>query len=270
MVAQGSSKERLKMYLMYVDECGDSGMGEGASNYFMLSAVVLHESQWAPVMNKLWAQRKVFAQRYGLPVGIELHAGEMMGRTSKAYSAIRKRDRVLMLRDAVKYEATMADSLRVINVVNDKRGKSFGYDVFGATWDALINRFENTIEHGNFPGPSGAGGSDSGLIIVDETDEKKLRALIRRMRHGNVIMSMYDHDATVRHDLRYVIEDPLHKRSDTSMLIQMCDVNAYFLKQTLEPSVAAQKYKVKNLFYSLEPVLLKQATRKDGFGIVRL
>lgn len=258
------------MYLMYVDECGDTGMGNGASELFILSALVIHESRWTDVMTRLHEQRVVFEERYGLPVGVELHAGEMLGRTSKTYSAIGKRDRALMLRDTVKLEAEMADSIRSINVVNDKRCKSFGYDVFGITWDVLINRFENTIEHGNFPYPDGSNGRESGLIIVDETDEKKLRQLVRKMRHGNYITSMYDHDVKVRHDLKYVIEDPLHKRSDTSMLIQTCDVNSYFLKQTMLPNATVTRYKVKNLFYMLEPILVKQATRNDPYGVVRL
>lgn len=34
------------MYLMYVDESGDVGMGEGGSDYFVLSGLVVHEGSW--------------------------------------------------------------------------------------------------------------------------------------------------------------------------------------------------------------------------------
>lgn len=41
------------MFLMYVDECGDSGMGIGSSDYFILSGMVIHESMWTQLRNFL-------------------------------------------------------------------------------------------------------------------------------------------------------------------------------------------------------------------------
>ena len=257
------------MYLMYVDECGDCGLKPGSSSLFILSAIILHESYWTDVMTKLGEQRAEFRSRYGFGMDQELHACEMMGRTGKSYSHIGKADRASMLRQAVTLEASF-DCLRVINVIVDKSDKDIGYDVFGHAWDALINRFEMTIEHDNFPHPDDGASCDHGMIIVDETDEKKLRDLIRRMRHGNFIASKLEPGTYIRHDLRYVIEDALHQRSETSMLIQMSDVNSYFLKQTIEPNKTVVKHGIKNLFYRLDPILLKQACRNDEFGIVRL
>ena len=256
------------MYLMYVDECGDCGMGPGSSRFFILSAIVVHESYWTEVMTRFAEQRFRFRELYGFDMSLELHAGQMLGRTGKKYSKFGKNDRASMLRQAIALESTI-DALRIINVVNDKQQKHHGYDVMAATWDVLINRFENTIERGNFPHPKGSE-HDSGIIIADETDMKKLRELIRRMRHGNYVPSKIQHGSQVRHDLIYVIEDVLHKQSDTSLLIQMCDANSYFLKQTLEPNTSVSKHGVKNLFYKLEPVLLKQACYSDPLGIVRL
>lgn len=41
------------MFLMYVDECGDYGMNDGASRYFILSALVIHDEYWRRVMEKM-------------------------------------------------------------------------------------------------------------------------------------------------------------------------------------------------------------------------
>lgn len=200
-------------------------MGAGASDYFILSAIVLHESYWTDVMVALGNQRSEFMKVYRFDTSRELHAGEMIGRTGKKYGDINKSDRLMMLRNALKLESTIRD-IRVINVVVDKRNKGFEFDVFATAWDTLINRFENTIEHGNFPNPrrcrieDESCFDDKGMIIVDETDEVKLRLLIRKMRHKNLLPSRYGQGETVRHDLKYVIEDPLHKQSETSMLIQ--------------------------------------------------
>lgn len=258
------------MYIMYVDECGDSGLQESSSRYFILSGMVMHEAYWTDTMNRIHALRKELLEKYGLPVMRELHAGEMLGRSSKKYSDIGKLDRMMIFRDVLGFEQTL-EKTRIINVVVDKRGKSFGFSPFETAWDALINRFENTIRHGNFPNPYSDGRApfqEKGLLIVDETDEKKLRMLIRQMRHGNVIPSAIDHGASIRHDLTRVIEDPLHKQSEWSLPIQLCDANSYFLKQTLEPNSTVKKYKAKNYFYRLEPILLKEACASNEYGIV--
>ena len=258
------------MYLMYVDECGDSGFQDGSSRYFILSAMIVHEAYWTDTMTQIHGLRKALRDKYGFPVAVELHAGEMLGRSSKKYSAIGKLDRMMIFRDVLSFESTL-EKIRILNVVVDKNGKSFGFSAFETAWDTLINRFENTIRHGNFPSPYDGGGapfSETGLLIVDETDEKKLRSLIRRMRHGNVIPSAIMPGSMIRHDLERVIEDPLHKQSEWSLPIQLCDANSYFLKQTLEPNSTIRRFKARNYFYKLEPVLLKEVCAANDYGIV--
>lgn len=258
------------MYLMYVDECGDSGMSPGASDYFILSGMVIHESYWTSTLRAYADMRRSIQSKYGFQATRELHAGEMVGRAAKKYSDVKRSDRLLIFRDVLSFEASL-NYARVINVVVDKRGKSFGFDAFSTAWDTLINRFENTIEHGNFPSPCENSRSpfrESGLIIVDETDEVKLRTLVRRMRHANYIPSSVIPGTTVLHNLKFVIEDPLHKKSEWSPIIQLCDTNSYFLKQSIDPNSTVKKHGARNYFYRLAPILLKQASSKNEFGIV--
>ena len=261
------------MFIMYVDECGDTGLGKGASDFFILSGLVVHESTWTDFLRAASSSLFDIYGRHGLDRKLELHAKDMLGRSSKPYSDISKVSRLMILRDVLTFEATQANSIRVINVVVDKTSKTFGYDVFGAAWDALINRFENTIEHGNFailrPGTTPAY-PEHGMIIVDETDEKKLRDLIRRMRWRNLVPSGKQDGACYRHDLNWVIEDALHKQSQHSIPIQLCDANAYFLRQAIKPNTTILKHGARNYFYKLRPVLLKEACRSDPDGIVRL
>lgn len=258
------------MYIMYVDECGDSGFGDGSSRYFILSGMVVHESYWTSTLESVHELRKWLNAKYGFAIMRELHAGEMIGRCSKKYSDIHRQDRLMIFRDVLSFEATL-ENVRVINIVVDKEGKSYGFSAFETAWDTLINRFENTIQYGNFPNPYNGPNTtfdEKGLLIIDETDEVKLRKLIRRMRHGNIIPSSILPGTTVRHDLKRVIEDPLHKQSEWSPLIQLCDANAYFLKQTIEPNSTIVKHKAKNYFYRIEPILLKQASSSNKLGIV--
>ena len=218
------------MYLMYVDECGDAGFGEGSSRYFILSGMVVHEAYWTQTMEAYTAMRKDLKEHYGMPIDAELHAGKMVSRVTKEYSSISRVNRLMLFRRVLSFEAEL-ENVRIINVVVDKLGKGYGFNPFSAAWDTLINRFENTMEHGNFPHPeSQSSFEEKGLLIVDQTDEARLRQLIRHMRHSNRIPSRINIGETVRHDLKRVIEDPLHKQSEYSPLIQLCDTNSYFLK----------------------------------------
>lgn len=255
---------------MYVDECGDSGLQATSSRYFILSGMVLHEAYWTDTLTQVAKMRKDIELKYGFHRSRELHAGEMIGRASKKYNDIRRHERLLIFRDVLSFESTL-NKVRVINVVVDKFGHQYGFDPFTIAWDTLINRFENTIEHGNFPNPHNdkkLSYIEKGLLIVDETDEVKLRKLIRNMRHGNVLPSSLFPGSTTRHDLKCIIEDPLHKQSEWSPLIQLCDANSYFLKQTIEPNSTIKKHGAKNYFYRIAPILLKEASKKDPNGIV--
>lgn len=257
------------MYLMYVDECGDKGLSKGSSPYFILSGMVVHESNWMEFGKAITSRMLECYEKYGFDSRLELHAKAMLGRSEKAYANISKHDRVLLLRDILHAEADMGDYIRIINVMVDKKGKGFGYDVFTRSWDALINRFENTIRANNFPTACRLE-NEHGLIVADKTDEKALRNHVRRMRWDNWIPSKALPGTTYKRNLESVIEDPMHKNSKYSPFIQLCDVNAYFLRQKIDPNSTVKKHGAQFFFEILEPVLLKQASRKDPFGIVRL
>ena len=56
------------MYLMYVDESGDTGLANSPTRYFVLSGIVVHESRWREFINALVAFRRTlrfFARRPG-------------------------------------------------------------------------------------------------------------------------------------------------------------------------------------------------------------
>lgn len=257
------------MYLMYVDECGDKGMSHDSSRYFILSGMVVHESNWLAFGKKMCEAIKKAYQDYGMDTRLELHAKAMLGRSEKEYSGIPKHSRVLLLRDVLRAEAECIDYIKIINVVVDKEGKGYGYNVFTKAWDALINRFETTIRKSNFPADVQLG-KEHGILIVDETDENALRMHVRRMRWDNRIPSKIYPGETYQNNLISVIEDPMHRKSDNSIFIQLSDVNAYFLKQKIDPNTTMKKHNAQFFFEILEPVLLKEASRNDPLGIVRL
>jgi hypothetical protein len=66
------------MYLMYVDESGDTGLVKSPTRYFVLSGIVIHESSWRDFVNGLIAFRRTLKSVYGLPVRAEMHASEFI------------------------------------------------------------------------------------------------------------------------------------------------------------------------------------------------
>jgi hypothetical protein len=65
------------------------------------------------------------------------------------------------------------------------------------------------------------------MLFVDRTDEKKLRNLARRMRRYNPVYNKGGVGSR-RLELKTIIEDPVHRDSMHSHMIQLVDVNAYF------------------------------------------
>ena len=255
------------MYLMYVDESGDTGLINSPTRYFVLCGLVIHELCWEPCLEAIIDFRRAVRNRYGLKLREEIHSAQMLV-TPGALSRINKGDRLAILRQFADKLASMPD-LRVISVVVDKNGRSTGYDVFEKAWEALIQRFENTIRRHNFPGPSDPDGR--GLLFPDNTDNKKLSKLLRRMRRYN----------PVPHDMMYtpgyrdmtltrVIEDPNFRDSRHSYFVQAADLIAFLLYQREEPSRYVRRKGAHNYFLRLQPILCTQASRYNHLGIVNL
>jgi hypothetical protein len=255
------------VYLMYVDESGDDGVLNSPTQFFVLSGLVMHELRWRDCVGRIYEFRKRIKARFGLRIREEIHASHMINRPGEL-GRIRKNDRLAILRHFIDEIAALPD-ISVINVVVDKSGKDREVDIFSLAWRALIQRFENTISHRNFPGP--ANPDDRGMIFPDETNLKKLRGLVRRMRYYNPVPHDPSHGDGFRNlQSQYTIEDPNHRTSHDSFLIQAADTIAYFLHQKQRPCSYAKRKGAYKYFERLEPVLCTVASRSDPLGIVRL
>jgi hypothetical protein len=255
------------MYLMYVDESGDTGLIGSPTRYFILSGIVLHELRWRDYLEQLIEFRKRMLKTFGLHLREEIHASQFIT-NPKNVGRIRKNNRLTILRDFANELSTMSD-LNVINVIVDKNGKPADYDVFDMAWKALIQRFDNTHSHNNFRGPQNP--EDKEIIIADNTDIKKLTTLIRQIRRFNPIPNNIQHGPGYRDlRIRYMIEDPNFRDSKDSYFIQAADLSAYLLYQHYLPCAYMKKKSGQNYFLRLDPILCKVASSTDPLGIVRL
>jgi hypothetical protein len=252
------------MYLMYVDESGDSGLANSPTDYFVLSGIVVHEREWRSFMDTLLNFKRTMNALYGLPVRAELHAYEFVRK--KVYG-LPKHVRLAILRHALD-ELAKIPSILITNVVVDKTTKGPGYDVFEAAWRTLFQRFENTLNNANFPGGFR---DDYGLVFTDVTNGTKLQKITRKMAVWNPIPNSAPYAPGYRNlPVVKVIEDPHGQNSDESMGVQMADVCAYFLHQRSKPNSYVRKQGARFYINRLAPVLNRHASRKNGWGIVEL
>jgi hypothetical protein len=255
----------IQMYLMYVDESGDPGLVGSPKNYFALSGLVIHESRWRDFVAQMKAFRNTMRTAHGLPVRTEIHASDYIKKAPIKRMA--PHVRLAVLRNLIDELAKM-NFVSVTNVIVDKATKSAPYDVFENAWRTLFQRFENTLNAGNFPG---AHRTDQGLILTDNTNGRKLQLIVRKMAVYNMIPNQPQYGSGSRNiPLLKIIEDPHPKDSKDSYFIQACDVCAYFLMQEFQPNMFIRKSGAQHYLHRLGPVLNRKASPRHPFGIVML
>jgi hypothetical protein len=171
------------MYLMYVDESGDTGLANSPTRYFALSGIVVHESSWRAFLEMLIAFRKTLKSVHGLPVLAEIHSSVFIKAHKSRIFNLERHVRLAILRNTLD-ELAKFSGIRITNVIVDKQGKPANYDVFNSAWGTLFQRFENTLVNGNFPGGHR---NNSGLVVTDATAGKKLSRLVRKMAVFNYV-----------------------------------------------------------------------------------
>lgn len=257
------------MYFMYVDESGDVGTLGSPSRYFVLSCIVFHETNWQRFLNNLVVFRRSAKAKKGLLLKDEIHAAEFIRGNckSRTIKAISKNDRLDLLKQCLTWTAQQ-DYIRVITVCVDKQGKG-NTDIFELAWKTLLMRVENTIGYGNFVGAGNR--VDHAVIISDNTNDKQLVALVRKMRHYNPVPNTQQYGGGHRNlPIKFLIEDPVLRDSRTSLTHQIVDVIAYFARQTYETNGYLRKKGGRNFYSRLLPVILKQASPRNPLGIVEL
>jgi hypothetical protein len=243
---------------MYVDESGDPGTHPLSSPHFILSGLIVHKNGWEKYLNRLKAFRKSLKAKYGLNQRTELHTAELI-RIKKIgeYKKINKSNRLNIIRDYCAEMPLIFDTAKVINV-SIKINEHPGVDIFNLAWSRLLQRFDTFLKKV---------GNDKGIVVADDTDSLKLMSLQRKMRLYNPTPSHYT--GTYNAPIDSIIEDIFSRSSHHSYFLQSVDVVAHTLYRMEYPKGSLKKVGLEHQFKKLEPILLKQASKNDEFGIVR-
>lgn len=250
------------MFLMYVDESGDTGLKDSPSPYFALSGIVVHELNWRLFITDLLAIRKKLKEKYGIGIRDEIHAAEFLRHANP--KGLPKHIRLQVLRDNLRMLAQLS-YINVTNIVIDKSNKSASYDLFEKAWEALFQRFENTLRYNNFPGPKNP--KDYGLVLCDDTNGGKLNRLVRRMAVYNPIPSKHNMGQYRNLPIELIVEDPSMRNSKESLPIQAADLCAFMLYQYLKPNSYVKKKTGHGFFSQLKPILNLKASSTHPLGV---
>ena len=147
---------------------------------------MVHETKWRDFLTKLIDFRKRLKKTKALSSRAEIHSSHFV---NKRPVNLAREVRLEILKAALE-ELKGIDYIRVMNVIVNKTNKTTDYNVFDSAWGTLFQRFEMTLENGNFPGGHK---SDSGIVITDDTAGKNLQRLMRKMAVHNPIPNAGKH-----------------------------------------------------------------------------
>lgn len=244
---------------MYVDESGDPGLNHYGSPFFILSGLIVPQDEWPKYLDRLKTLRRSIKSSYGLLLREEIHASELIRINKlKSYSAIKKTDRIQILKQYCSQIPIIFDTAKVINICLKKTDFQNAQDVQITAWSRLIQRFDTYLKKST---------KDKGMIISDEVNSFGIMQLLRKMRVYNYTPSHYEPPYNTPADS--IIEDLVQRNSMHSYFIQTADVIAHLLYRKEVPKGSLKKFGIERYFDLLEPVLLKEASKSDPLGIVR-
>lgn len=254
------------MYIVYVDESGDPGMAPGGTPFYVVSGLIVHESDWNETFQHFLDLRRSISLVYGLPQRIHFHATEIVnghGPYHHTQSGLSDANRLQLYLEILQFLGQLT-SLRVLNIfVRKDRLTDPQTNVFELAWSRFIQRFHNFLDHGGTKGPQ-----EFGLVFTDRTHDDELRRLLRRMRAFNYVPSQYGGSPSRRILVSRVLDDPIPRTSDHSYYIQMADLIAFALARRDYPRPGLSPYQFETFFSQLDPILLTEASKYDRQGIV--
>ena len=141
--------ENCFMYLMYVDESGDSGIfPPSPTKYFILSAITFQETFWLNILDDLIQFKKLLKGRYGLLMKEEIHASVFISKRVKLQNTITRNDRLDMLKKSLDWLNSRTD----ISIITVRVDKTLNPNPFERAWHPEYDPIWRRIKKYSFEG----------------------------------------------------------------------------------------------------------------------
>ena len=249
-----------------MDETGADGFPSYSSQLFVLSSIYFHHQDWHSNYYKLERQRRVLRDLYGFKKKHEFHTRAFMFNKSPYRNYNWSEEEMMDILERL-VSNLCEINFKSVNVVIDKtKIKKREYGVLENALTYCVQRIENDLIEDD---------KNKYLIITDEGRIAPMRKITRKMQKINYIPSKYGY-YSYRREIKGLIEDPLPKRSDQSLFIQMVDLISYlvflYMSETWGSRINSllTQGKVKEYLRKLKDSnkLNLAASTDDEFGIV--
>jgi hypothetical protein len=243
----------LRMWLVYIDDSRDE-------NFSVFSALAIHSSVWKDCFVKFREYRRLMKNNFGILIYKEWHATDFVagrGRISPKGTTVSKFHRSKIFLDTLSFVADWPLT-RLFNAKDALRHETW-------LFERLLNRIQRTMVAWN----------ETALIISDKGKEGQYTKLLRKMSVHNPIPSMFGvwrdtGKLTKNITTDRIIEDIIFKDSAKSFFVQIADFCAFSLLRKEAQLPSRNKYGIHLGFDRLDKILVKEASRKDPQGIIRI
>lgn len=224
-----------------------------------LSALIIPVATWLESLKQIQALRSQLRNDYGVYVRKEIHCRDFVaGRGKIGTRTVPKRLRRTIYREQILPCIVGLPGARLMNATAPRKKADIAFE-----W--LCNRIERTMKSWGC----------HAILFCDEGKEAHHTAIKRRMGVHNQIPSMYGEwldgsGATKSIPIERIVEDPIFLDSSRSLFVQMADCCVYAFMCWDRP---VQRHSIEGLdkcFPILEPLFVKEATRYDKLGIIRV
>ena len=235
------------MHFVYIDDSGDDAMA-------CFSAVIIPADQWRESLDHLLNIRRAMNASDGVYMKKELHSTDWLsGKGRLARQPISKPRRAALFNMFLGAIATVP-SAQLINAAVPLAEKTRAFK-----W--LLQRIQMNMRK-----------SGSRCVIFCDAG-KSYDALRRRMGIHNYIRSQFGDWGGGRPSINLpadrILEDIVYRDSARSIFIQAADACAYVLLRRERPLPSKTALGLDQSFFILEPIMVKQAFRRDPYGIIR-
>lgn len=250
------------MYLVYVDETGDTGLENSPTHFYCLTTLLIHEDHWQEHFNRIKEMRLGLRARHSVKLNEELHATDIVSGHGISYKYRLNQEQRLDIFAQTIQCISMLEGAKMFSVCICKDSLTRrDFDVLGFAWTLLSTRVHYTVNRLN----SVTGRKDKTILIPDDSQNIKIRKLLRKLRVFNPIWA----DGRMENiRLDSIIEDPLFSASTHSYFLQMCDMVAYVAVAKNVKIRKFEPYQFEQIYQRLDPVLEKSVCKENAEAIV--